>query len=151
MAKKVGGAEALLKGMAAEMAMRLRATWDQHSKSPQPDSPTGTEREAKALIALARASQVLHALEAVEAQAEDSRRERRARQVAANEEMDMDESDPADLERRALELTARLNRIVALLERKQPDLRVWREEGGLDRRPLSGHGGLGDGGEHRAA
>jgi hypothetical protein len=113
---KTAGAEALLEGFADEAAAILRAQLDALKDAPVVSDPAAVDRTAKAVTALCRANLSIRAVKA----AEDKLEADKAQRLNNLEQMKMDEFTPDELELRAVELRARADRIMALIEAKCP-------------------------------
>ena len=114
MAEKRDGAEALLAGIADEMAALVRAHFDALKETPVAADPVAVEKMMKVITAVGRATLTVGAVKA----AEDKVAEEKAGRVRQLEQMDMNDITPDELERRAAELRARADRILALIETK---------------------------------
>ena len=114
MAEKSTGAEALLAGMADEMAALVRAHFDALKETPVVADTAAVEKMMKVITAVGRANLMVRAAKA----AEDKLAADKAQRLTQLEQMDMNDITPDELERRAAELRARADRIVALLEAK---------------------------------
>lgn len=114
MAEKSTGAEALLQGMADEMAAIVRTHFEALKEAPVVAEAAAVDKVLKALITLGRANLMVRAVKA----AEDKQAAEKQRRVAQLEQTDMNDITPDELERRAAELRARADRILALIETK---------------------------------
>ena len=114
MAEKSTGAEALLEGFSDEVAAIIRAQLDALKETPVVSDPAVIDRTLKAAITLCRANLSVRAVKA----AEDKLAADKAQRLNKLEQMDMNDITPDGLERRAADLRARADRILALLEAK---------------------------------
>lgn len=114
MAEESNGAEALLDGMADELAGIVRTHVDALKSAPAVAEPAAVERIMKVVVAIGRANLMVRAVKA----GEDKRAADKHRKLTQLEQMDMNDITPDELERRAAELRARADRILALIENK---------------------------------
>ena len=140
MAEKSTGAEALLAGMADEMAALVRTHFDALKDTPVVADTTSVEKMMKVVTAVGRAALIVRAVKA----AEDKLAEDRAGRLNKLEQMKMDEFTPDELERRAAELRHRADRLLAILESKWAGRRLANGAAGE-------HGVVGEPDELRAA
>lgn len=122
MAEKSEGAEALLTGMADEMAALVRTHFDALKDTAVVAEAAAVDKVLKAVITVGRANLIVRAVLA----AEDKRT---AARTAKLDQMDMNDITPDELELRAADLRARADRILALIEAKHYRRPV---EGGVD-------------------
>ena len=140
MAEKSTGAEALLAGMADEMAALVRTHFDALKETPVVADTAAVEKMMKVVTAVGRATLTVRAVKA----AEDKLAEDRAGRLNKLEQMKMDEFTPDELEQRAAELRARADRLLAILESKWAGRRLANGAAGE-------HGVVGEPDELRAA
>jgi hypothetical protein len=107
-------AAALLEGMGDELAVFVRAHFDALKETPVVADPAAVERVMKVVVAVGRANLMVRAVKA----AEDKLSADKAKRLLNPEQMKMNDITPEDLERRAAELRARADSIVALVEAK---------------------------------
>ena len=127
MAEKSTGAEALLEGMADEMAALVRDHFDALKDTPVVADTAAVEKMMKVVTAVGRATLTVRAVKA----AEDKLAEDKAGRLNKLEQMDMNDITPDELEQRADELRARIDRILATLELKRRAQVARRDAGGV--------------------
>ena len=115
MAEKSTGAEALLQGIADEMAALVRTHFDALKETPVVAEAGAVDKVLKALITVGRANLMVRAVKA----AEDKLAAERQQRLTKLEQTKMDDITADELEQRADELRARIDRIMATLELKQ--------------------------------
>lgn len=126
MAEKSTGAEALLEGFADEVAAVVRAQLEALKEAPVVSDPVAIDRTVKAAISLCRANLSIRAVIA----AEDKLAADKAQRLNNLEQIKMDDITPDELEQRADELRARIDRIMATLEAKQRRAAMARHDAG---------------------
>lgn len=140
MAQETNDTAVLLEGMADEVAAIIRSQLDALKDAPVVSDPAAIDRTLKAAITLCRANLSVRAVKA----AEDKLAADKAQRLTQMETMKMDDITPDELEQRADELRARIDRIMATLETKQ-------RRAAMDRHDASGAGPVDAGQSRRAA
>lgn len=126
MAQETNDVAALLEGMADEVAAIIRSQLDALKDAPVVSDPAAIDRTLKAAITLCRANLSVRAVKA----AEDKLAADKAQRLTQMETMKMDDITPDELEQRADELRARIDRIMATLETKQRRAAMDRHDAG---------------------
>jgi hypothetical protein len=134
-------AAALLDRMGDELAAFVRIHFDALKDTPVVADPAAVERVMKVVVAVGRANLMVRAVKAAEDKLEADKQQR----LLNPEQMKMNDITPEDLERRAAELRARADSIVALVEAKCGPSRV------LERQSAERVGAVDGGGSQRAA
>jgi len=126
MATESKDAAARLEGMGDELAAFVRIHFDALKETPVVADPAAVERVMKVVVAVGRANLMVRAVKA----AEDKLAADKAQRLTQMETMKMDDITPDELEQRADELRARIDRIMATLETKQRRAEMARHDAG---------------------